>query len=88
MWKALRERGLHAERHYETQKGTPLDLVILCALGNLGIMLGDSEAEQRTLKERRGWRYLSFPEAAVKAELSGVVQAIEQEVERLGGLAA
>jgi hypothetical protein len=50
--------------------------------------VGGTGDEQRTLKERGGWRYLSFPETAIKAELPTVVQAIEQEVERLGGLAA
>jgi hypothetical protein len=50
-------------------------------------MLGESGAEQRTLKERRGWRCLFFPDVAVKAELPSVMQAIEGEVERLGGLA-
>ena len=86
LWQALRERGLRAERQYETQKGAQLDLALLCALGNLGVTLGDTETERRTLKERRGWRYLAFPETALKAELSSVVQTIEQEVEKLGGL--
>jgi hypothetical protein len=88
LWQALRDRGLRAERQYETQKGTQLDLAILCALGNLGVMVGDAGAERRRLKERSGWRYLEFPETAIKAELPSVVQAIEGEVERLGGLAA
>ncbi len=87
LWKALRERGLRAERQYETRGGGEIDLALLCALGNLGILLGKGQ-EQQELRERRGWRYLSFPETAVKAELTSVVQAIEQEVERLGGLAA
>lgn len=87
LWKALRERGLAAERYYETQQGIPLDFVLLCARGNLGITLGESGVEQRTLKERRGWRYLFYPDVAVKAELPSVVRAIEGEVERLGGLA-
>ncbi len=51
-------------------------------------MLGESSAEGNALKERGGWHYRSFSETAVKAELPSVVQAIEQEVERLGGLAA
>jgi hypothetical protein len=87
LWKALRERGLRAERQYEMRKGGEIDLVLLCALGNLGITLGDSGAEQPKLKERRGWRYLTFPDVAVKSEVTNVVQTIEEEVERLGGLA-
>ena len=88
LWTALKERGLRAERQYETQKGVPLDLALLCALGNLGITLGDAGAEQRTLRERSGWRYLAFPESAVKEDLATAVQTIEEEVDRLGGLAA
>ncbi len=88
LWKALRERGLAAERQYESDKGVELDLALLCALGTLGITLGEAGAERRTFKERRGWRHLSFSETAIKAELPSVVQTIEQEVERLGGLAA
>ena len=88
LWKALRERGLQAEKQYERQEGGEIDLALLCALGSLGIMVGGAGDERRTLKERSGWRYLAFPETAVKAELPSVVQTIEQEVERLGGLAA
>jgi hypothetical protein len=87
LWKALRERGLTAERQYETKKDGEIDLALLCALGNLGIWLGETSAERRTLKERRGWYYLSFPETALKAELPSVVETIEREVEKLGGLA-
>src|SRR3990172_5170000 len=83
LWQALHERGLRAERQYETRSGGAIDLALLCALGNLGITLGGAGDERRSLKERSGWRYLSFPETAVKAELPSVVQAIEQEVERL-----
>ena len=63
LWKVLRERGLIAERQYESDKGVELDLALLCALGNLGITLGETAAERRTLKEQSGWRYLAFPEA-------------------------
>jgi len=87
LWKALRERGLRAERQYETRGGGEMDLALLCALGTLGITLGETGTERRTFKERRGWRYLEFSETAIKAELPSVVQAIEHEVERLGGLA-
>ncbi len=86
LWQALRERGLIAERQYEASKGAEIDLALLCALGKLGITVGDLGAERGALKERRGWRYLAFPETAVKAELPGVVQTIEQAVQKLGGL--
>lgn len=85
LWKALRERGLAAERQYENASGGQLDLALLCALGNLGITLGNPGAESRPLQEQSGWSYLSFPETALTAELPSVVAAIEQEVKRLGG---
>ena len=84
LWQALRERGLRAERQYESRGGGELDFALLCALGNLGILLGGAD---QSLKERGGWRYLSFSETAIKAELPNVVETIEGEVERLGGLA-
>jgi hypothetical protein len=38
-------------------------------------------------EERRRWGYPFIPDVAVKAELPSVMQSIEGEVERLGGLA-
>ena len=87
LWKALRERGLHAERQYERQPSGELDLALLCALGNLGITLGDGGAQPKALKEQGGWRYLAFSEAAIAERLPGIVQRIEREVESLGGAA-
>jgi hypothetical protein len=87
LWQALRERGLAAERAYEPAPGGPLDLALLCALGQLGISVGAPKkaGEAKKLKERAGWRYLTFSEAAVKEDLPGVVKAIEDSVEKLGG---
>jgi hypothetical protein len=86
LWKALRERGLIAERQYEVGKGVEIDLALLCELGKLGITL--SESPEKKVREPKGWQYLTFPEATVNADLPDVVQTIEQEVQRLGGLAA
>ncbi|MGH2524222.1 MAG: hypothetical protein ACRDH2_17070, partial [Anaerolineales bacterium] len=83
---ALRERGLMAERQYESGPGKEIDLALLCELGKLGITLGETPADK--VKERKDWEYLTFPEASVNAALPEVVQTIEQAVERLGGLAA
>jgi hypothetical protein len=62
LWKALRERGLRAERQYETRGGGEVDLALLCALGTLGITLGPPP--DRKVKER-GWEYVVFPEKRV-----------------------
>jgi hypothetical protein len=88
LWKALYERGLAAEKQYQRQAGGEVDLALLCELGKLGITLGETGGEGRALKEQRGWRYLAFSELALKGDLAAVVQAIEQEVGRLGGLTA
>jgi hypothetical protein len=81
LWQALRERGLAAERAYEPAPGGPLDLALLCALGQLGISVG----EPKTLKERAGWQYLTFSETEVREALPLVVKTIEHSVQQLGG---
>ena len=87
LWKALRERGLRAEKQYERKSGGEIDLALLCALGKLGITLGDASGEPADeVKERKDWEYLTFPEATVNSNLPEVVQTIEQAVQRLGGL--
>ena len=83
LWKALYERGLRAERQYERTGGGELDLALLCALGNLGVLFGQDGEEGRALKERGEWRYLTVPEGA---ETESVAAKISAEVERLGGL--
>ena len=85
LWKALRERGLQAECQYEREPGGEIDLAVLCALGNLGIILGEATDPPRAVRERGRWNYLTFSEAAVNSRLSEVVQTIEQTVQRLGG---
>lgn len=84
LWKALYERGLQAERQYEARSGLELDLALLCALGNLGITVGETKA----LKERGNWHYLTFPTTLLQTDLPDVVTTIEQTVRQLGGLAS
>lgn len=83
LWRALRERGLLAEREYATRSGRTLDLALLCALGNLGITVG--ETANLKLRDRAGWRYLGLDEAALRRDLAGAVEQIEQAVQALGG---
>jgi hypothetical protein len=83
LWKALYERGLAAERQYQRGSGE-VDLALLCALGNLGVLFEPDGADPRAVKERGDWRYLTVP-AGAEADL--VVAQIVDEVERLGGLA-
>ena len=85
LWKALRERGLRAERQYEREQGGEIDLALLCVLGNLGIVLADANEPPRAVQERGQWHYLTIPEAAVATELPSVLESIEQQVEQLGG---
>jgi hypothetical protein len=88
LWKALYERGLVAEKHYDQQGAGELDLALLCALGTLGISVGGQPGgPPAQLRERPTGEYLTFPEATVDANLPEVVSTIEQAVARLGGLA-
>ena len=83
LYKALRERGLKAERQYKEGNQPEVDLALLCELGNLGISLGDPD--KRQVREVRSWQFLVFPEGDVSANLAGVVQKVQQVVRHLGG---
>jgi len=85
LWKALRERGLQPERQYERQPGGEIDLAVLCALGNLGIVLNDPEEPAHAVRDSGTWHYLTIPAAALANEMPAVMQTIVQQVERLGG---
>ncbi len=82
LWQALRDRGLAAERQYERQPGGEIDLALLCALGQLGINIGDGP---QPVEESAAWAYLAVPPAAISDDLPGVVARIEEAVQRLGG---
>lgn len=84
LWQALRERGLSAERQYETQPGVQIDLALLCALGNLGVQFGSEKKKE--LKESTGWQYLAVDETSLKQNLPATLTEIESAVEALGGL--
>ncbi len=86
LWTALKERGLNAERNYEEGPGGAIDFALLCELGKLAVLLGET-GSKKELKESGGWQYLAFSESTVKDDLPKVMQAIEQAVSRLGGLA-
>jgi hypothetical protein len=86
LWKALRERGLTAERQYEAQRRGEIDFALLCALGNLGVLIESEEQPPRKLREKPEWRYLTVPPAALTTDLPGVLGQIEQTVSELGGL--
>ncbi|MCS6909135.1 MAG: hypothetical protein NZM11_00980 [Anaerolineales bacterium] len=86
LWKALRERGLNAERQYETQPRGEVDFALLCALGNLGILIQSDDAPPRKLRDKPPWRYLTVPSAMLGSDLPGVLEQIEATVSELGGL--
>lgn len=88
LWKALRERGLNAERQYETQRRGEMDFALLCALGNLGILIQSDDSPPRRLRDKPEWRYLTVPAATLNSNLPGVLEQIEAAVDELGGLKA
>lgn len=87
LWKALRERGLTADRAYgETATdATPadFDLSILCELGTLGISVGRDADDDRRADD--GSARLYIPERRVRETPDDVVNDIHQAVKRLGG---
>lgn len=86
LWKALYERGMLAEKQYQPQTGKEMDLALLCALGNLGVLFGDNTAPK--LREKTGWQYVTLAPGDVESDLPSVVNRIEAVVQSLGGLAA
>ena len=82
LWQALRERGIAAEKQYERQPAGEIDLALLCALGQLGIAIGETP---QPAKDAAPWAYLSVPSASISEDLPGVVARIEAAVDRLGG---
>lgn len=84
LWRALRERGLLAQAAQgESAQAPPeLDFSLLCALGNLGIVVGEAPKQAR----EPGWRYLAFPEERLHSELEACAAEVENAVEQLGGL--
>lgn len=88
LWRALRERGLNAEREYETKPGMQIDLALLCALGNLGIHIEKGDGETKAMKEKRGWHYLAVDEVGLRQNLPATLSQIEATVNKLGGLMA
>jgi hypothetical protein len=85
LWKALRERGLAAERGYAAARRGELDFALWCALGKLGVLVQKDEAK-REIRDRGEWRYVTVTEARVRENVAEVARLIEQEVERLGGV--
>jgi hypothetical protein len=85
LWKALRERGLQPERQYERGQGGAIDLAVLCALGNLGIVLNEPQEPPRAIRDAGDWHFLTIPTATITTEMPAVMQTIEQQIEKLGG---
>ncbi len=87
LWKALRERGLQPERQYQREQGGEIDLAVLCALGNLGIVWSEPQTAPaaKAVHDSGKWHYVTIPPAAIEDEMTTVLQTIEQHVAQLGG---
>jgi hypothetical protein len=86
LWTALKEHGLPAEAAYESRRGLQVDFAILCALGNLGVLIDDQKAGERpALKERGGWSHVVVQGDVVRGDAAGVVAEIDAAGKRLGG---
>lgn len=86
LWTALKDRGLPAEPAYEPRRGMQLDFAILCALGNLGIVIDNPNDEPgRKVKDRGSWQYLVVPQETVRGDAAAVAAEVAAAVKRLGG---
>ncbi len=82
LWRALRERGLHAERDYHTPHGAEIDLAFLCANGNLGVLV---DGLRRASRPGGAWQQLHLTSTQIDHDLAGCVARVEHEVRGLGG---
>ena len=82
-WRALRERGLHAERDYHAPSGAEIDLAFLCTKGNLGVL---ADGLRRHALPAKAWQQLHLSSAEIDGDLPGCVEKVENEVNHLGGL--
>ena len=83
LWRALRERGLHAERDYHTARGAEIDLAFMCANGNLGVLV---DSLLRPSRQGAAWQQLHLTSAEIDRDLPGCVEKVEHEVHTLGGV--
>jgi hypothetical protein len=83
LWRALRGRGLHAERDYCTTRDAEIDLAFLCAKGNLGVLV---DSLLRPSRQGTAWQQLHLTSAEIDPDLPGCVEKVEHEVYTLGGV--
>ncbi len=86
LWRALKERKLHAERCYviRDERGVyRVDLAVLCRTGAVGIVCGEKPAPKRS--KQPGIPLLHFTPEQVVTSLSSCLEKISTEVTRLGG---
>lgn len=82
LWRALRERGPHAERDYHAPRGAEIDLAFLCTKGNLGVLVDGLRAHRTP---GRAWQQPHLTSAEIDRDLPGCVEKVENEVNNLGG---
>jgi hypothetical protein len=86
LWRALKERGLHAERNYvirDERAVYRVDLALLCRDGAVGIVCSDEPARKRTRQPQ--FPLLQFTPAQVESGLEDCLAAVQAAAECLGG---
>jgi hypothetical protein len=84
LWHALRESGLPVRRETVLREGRPLyplDFVIPCRQGQVGILVG----ADAPLPERPGWKLMNFQPTQVSSRLAACVALVWAVVDGLGG---
>ncbi len=82
LWRALKERGLHAERNYVIRDERALykvDLAVLCRDGAVGILCGEEAKKQGRAA------LLQFTFDQIETGLADCLAAVQAAVEQLGG---
>jgi hypothetical protein len=87
LWRALKERGLHAERNYvirDERSVYRVDLAVLCRDGAVGIVCSDAPATRRGPQAARP--VLHFTCEQVETGLTDCLAAVQEAADRLGGV--
>ena len=85
LWRALKERGLHAERNYvirDERAVYKVDLAVLCRDGAVGIVCG--EARKRARQPQ--FPLLRFTPEQIETSLEPCLAAVQAAAEQLGGV--
>jgi len=91
LWRALKERGLHAERNYvirDERAVYKVDLAVMCRDGTVGIMCTDptQQPNQRTNRNPNKFPLFEFTPQQIETQLADCMASIQTAVHKMGGI--